>query len=729
MAAFARSLRFVVLIAFLTPAIQLAGTPIQAQTPLQNGSSWTGVVEAQRWQYFTVDVKDWHSFLSLTRAGLFGSQVPQVYIRYGAMPTLTVFDKRLTVSSPTNQLTVTNKTNPKLKTGRYFVGLYSTKRIQAQLSCMLATQVATQPGMGAIPHGTGTVFRVWAPNATSVHVAGDFNSWNGDVAAMRSEGNGNWSIDYRNARTNQQYKYVIRNGANTMWRTDPREENITNSVGNSIIFDPTFSWTDSGFQVPTWNEMVIYELHVGTLFDAPGGRPGNFASVISKLDHMQALGVNAIQLMPVHEFGGDFSWGYNPAHPFTVEEAYGGPLALKQFVNAAHQRGMAVLMDMVHNHYGPSDLQLWQFDGWSQNGKGGIYFYQDDRSSTPWGDTRPDYGRGEVRQYIRDNALMWLNDFHIDGLRWDSVLNMRSYSGGEIPDGWSLVQWVNNEIDASQPWKISIAEDLQDNAWITKDTGAGGAGFDSQWNAAFVHPVRAVIEPGSDNNRNMSDIKSAVEYKYSGDAFERVVYTESHDEVANGRSRVPETIWPGNAGSWFSRKRSTLGAALVMTSPGIPMMFQGQEFLEDGYFQDTDPLDWAKDSTYAGIKLMYTDLIKLRRNWFNNTRGLRGHNVNVFHVNHTDKVVAFHRWDQGGSGDDVVVVCNFRDQLRENYRIGLPQSGVWRVRFNSDWNGYSSDFGNVFSPDVTGENVAWDGMNFSGITKIAPYSVLILSKD
>ena len=123
--------------------------------------------------------------------------------------------------------------------------------------------------------------------------------------------------------------------------------------------------------------------------------------------------------MPVMEFAGDFSWGYNPAHIFAVESGYGGPDALKDLVKQAHRRGLALIVDVVYNHFGPSDLDLWQFDGWSENGKGGIYFYNDDRSSTPWGDTRPDYGRDEVRRFIHDNAMMWFYDFHVDGLRFD----------------------------------------------------------------------------------------------------------------------------------------------------------------------------------------------------------------------------------------------------------------------------------------------------------------------
>jgi 1,4-alpha-glucan branching enzyme len=433
--------------------------------------------------------------------------------------------------------------------------------------------------------------------------------------------------------------------------------------------------------------------------------------------------------MPINEFAGDFSWGYNPAFPFAVEGAYGGPNGFREFVNAAHEHNIAVLLDLCHNHYGPSDLDLWRFDGWWEDRFGGIYFYQDQRSDTQWGNTRPDFGRNEVRQYIRDNVLMWMEDFHVDGFRWDSVLNMRTYNFGELPDGWSLMQWINDEIDYRQPWCINIAEDLQSNPWITRDTYEGGAGFDSQWDADFVHPVREVIEGTYDNDRDMERIRWAVNHGYSSDSFSRVIYTESHDEVANGRSRVPETIWPGNAGSWFSKKRSTLGAALVMTSPGIPMIFQGQEILEDGYFQDSDPVDWSKLQTFGGIRLMYQDLIRLRRNWHNNTRGLQGHHVNCFHVNNNDKMVAFHRWERGGAGDDVIVICNFRDTTWNNYRIGLPRGGVWRVRFNSDWQGYSDDFGNFFSPDVTAENMGQDGLDFSGNVQIGPYSVLILSQD
>jgi 1,4-alpha-glucan branching enzyme len=595
-----------------------------------------------------------------------------------------------------------------------------------------STGPSQRPGQGAEVYGTGTMFRVWAPNASAVSVAGDFNGWSGTASPLFSEGgNGKWSADVEGAQEGHQYKYVIRYNGQDYWKNDPRARQVTNSVGNSIIRKDDFNW-QNGFSTPGFNEMVIYEMHIGTFNDQPGWGPGSFQSAIQKLDHIQNLGINMVKVMPISEFGADFSWGYNPGHLFAPESAYGSPEDMKSFVDACHGRGIGVILDVVHNHWGPSDLATWQYDGWSQwPDKGGIYFFQDWRSSTPWGDTRPDYGRGEVREFIRDHCLYFLNVYRVDGLRWDSTVNIRTQNnggGGDIPEGWSLMQWVNNEVNATQPWKISIAEDLQNNEFLVKDTGAGGAGFDAQWDAQFVHPIRRnVIEQG-DGSRNMYEVRDALYHYYNGWAFHRVIYTESHDEVANGHARVPEEIWPGNAGSWFSKKRSTLGGAIVMTAPGIPMIFMGQEFLEDGYFSDTDPLDWNKKTTFAGINTMYGDLIKLRRNWFNNTRGLRGNNINVFHVNDSNKLIAYHRWDSGGQGDDLVMVANFSTQGFSSYNIGMPQWGNWHVIFNSDWNGYSGDFGNFNSYDTFANNGGRDGLPYNANVGIGPYSLIILSQ-
>ena len=225
----------------------------------------------------------------------------------------------------------------------------------------------------------------------------------------------------------------------------------------------------------------------------------------------------------------------------------------------------------------------------------------------------------------------------------------------------------------------------------------------------------------------MIDVADAIRHAYDADHLTRVIYTESHDEVANGSARVPEEIWPGNADSWHSKKRSTLGAALVMTAAGIPMLFQGQEFLEDMWFHDGDPVDWDKRGRFPGIVQLYRDLIRLRRT-DPATRGLRGRNSNVFHVNDWDKLVAFHRWADGGPGDDVVIVANFANRSYAGYRIGFPRPGSWRVRFNSDWSGYDPEFGNHPGFDVDAAPDPHDGLPASASLPIGPYTALILSQ-
>ncbi|MCB2154630.1 alpha amylase C-terminal domain-containing protein [bacterium] len=586
--------------------------------------------------------------------------------------------------------------------------------------------------MGAIPYDGGVTFRVWAPNADTVSVAGQFNGWSSSSNLLSPEDGGMWSADVAAAEAGDQYKYVIKTDGDTMWRTDPRAGAVVNSVGNGIIVDQdSFNWT-ADFTMPSWNETIIYEMHVGTFYSPTGGTPSSWYYATQKLDHLADLGINMIEVMPINEFAGDHSWGYNPAHLFAPESAYGSVHDMKNFINEAHKRGIGVMIDVVYNHWGPSDLDTayWCFDGPCYD-NGGIYFYDDWRAVTEWGDTRPNYGRSEVRDFISDNAYFWLNEFNADGLRWDSTSNIRTQNsggGGDIGDGWWTMQIANDRIDGTWPEKLIIAEDMLNNEWLTKTTGAGGAGFDSQWDSSFVHTIRNVIITGSDSNRNMWDVYDMLVHGYNNEPFQRVIYTESHDEVANGKARVPEEIWPGNSDSWFSRKRSTAGAALLFTAPGIPMIFQGQEFLEDGWFHDDDPLDWSKRTTQSGIYALYRDLVHLRRNIDGTTRGLTGEGLNIHHVNDGAKVIAYHRWMNGGEGDDVVVVINFSATSFTEYRVGFPRAGAWHARFNSDDSDYGADFTNLGNTFVETEDIDRDGMGQSAKFTLRPYTAIIFSQ-
>lgn len=593
-----------------------------------------------------------------------------------------------------------------------------------------ATANLPVPGMGAIPHDGGSTFRVWAPNAERVEVKLIRQGKRDRKYELSHESDGYWASFVTGAVSGDGYKFVVHGSAGKLERIDPYARSVTNSVGHGIIYDTSaFDWQGDDFSLPPHNELVIYEMHIGS-FNAPDGT-GSLSDALAQLAHLQHLGINAIQIMPVAEFAGDMSWGYNPANIFAVETAYGGPDGLKTFVRECHKRGIAVILDVVYNHFGPSDLDLWQFDGWSENGGGGIYFYNDHRSSTPWGHTRPDYGRGPVRQFIRDNALMWINEYHMDGLRFDMTLYIRSINGSggdDIADGWSLMQWINDEVRSSGKPKITIAEDLRSVEAMTGETVHGGAGFNAQWDAQFVHPVRAAVIASNDADRSMQAVRDLIAHRYNGDAFRRVIYSESHDEVANGRARVPHEINPDDSKGWFAQKRSTLAAALMFTAPGIPMLFQGQEFLQGEWFRDDVPLDWHLKDDFRGIVRLYRDLVKLRRNAGGFSKGLIAQNVGVFHINDADKMLAFQRWDKHGAGDDVVVVMNFSAAPRNSYRIGFPGEGEWKLRLNSDSHHYSADFQNTHSDNAVASAIPYDGMPASAEINIAPYSFLIFSQ-
>ena len=590
--------------------------------------------------------------------------------------------------------------------------------------------IQKSPGMGAVLNEGVTTFRVWAPNADKVFVTGTFNDWNDKSLEMQLEENGYWATTTDNANEGDEYKFIIHNGEQVLHRNDPYAFELTNSNGNSIIKTLDFDWEGDDFIIPSWNSLVIYELHVGTFNRKSPDAVGTFDDVIEKLEYIKGLGINCIELLPVAEFAGGISWGYNPAHPFAIEQDYGGPDGLARLVKAAHKLGIAIIMDVVYNHFGPSDVDLWQFDGWSENDKGGIYFYNDHRSSTPWGDTRPDYGRDEVRQYLRDNALMWIEKYHCDGLRLDATAYIRYEDGGlgddaVIEEGNQMMREINQELKEKYPHILTIAEDLKGQEIVTNDIEDGGIGYGSQWDMNFVHPVREVLTSVSDDSRDLQAVADALACTYSGDVFRRIVYTESHDEVANGKARVPEEIQPGDAESQFAKKRALLGIVLTLTAPGIPMLFQGQEFIEDEYFQDTEGLDWDKQYRLKGISRLVGDIIKLRTGFYDGTDGLRGQHLTIVHLNVETKILAYIR---GGENEQpVLVILNFSNADYGDYGIGIDEGTNWQLRINSVWKGYDNDFSDTDVENLRIEEAETDDRAWTGKLDIPGYAALIYS--
>lgn len=584
----------------------------------------------------------------------------------------------------------------------------------------------TKKNVGAIAKRSGVSFRVWAPFAESVAVTGAFNNWG--ESPLLSEPDGYWSAYIPGAKAGQEYKFIMKNADKIYHRNDPRALHFITSAGNSVIANSSFDWEDDAFVPIPIEQQVIYEIHVGTFNRPDPAITGTFRDVCDKLDYLAGLGVNMIELMPINSMLMDRGWGYAIDYIFAVESLYGGRHGFLQFVKAAHKRGIGVILDVVYNHFGPDNsLDLWQFDGWNENGTGGIYFYNDWRAATPWGNTRPDFGRQEVRQYILDNVRMWMHDCRVDGLRVDSTIFIRNTKGNnndpstDLPDGWYLLQQINSLAKKINPLAITIAEDVADNEYIVKSVKDGGAGFSSQWELGFPQSLREALSSSNPNEINFSKICGELSRRYNNDAFQRVIYTDSHDSAANGSSRLWELIAPGKADGLFARKQSLLAAALLLTAPGIPMLFQGQEFMEGGSFNDWQGLDWTKASRHAGIIEAYKHIIILRKNLSGLSAGLTGRDINLIHIDEDNKVLAYHRWKNGGPKDDVVVVVNFGDRLHKIYAMNFPRNGTWHVQFNSSWKGYCQDFKEVSVPDVV---VATGG----GTLILPPSTVIILSQ-
>jgi 1,4-alpha-glucan branching enzyme len=603
--------------------------------------------------------------------------------------------------------------------------------------CALASAAQAQssrPGWGSTPYqgasGTGVTFRVWAPNATNVAVAGQFNSWSTTATPLGKEltngaWTGVWSQDVSSASTGQQYKYVIGYDGSAIWKHDPQSRLVTSSGSgsgaNDIIYDPTaFNWNGDSLTPPALSNLVVYELHMGT-FPA-STTPNRFIAATNKLDYLKSLGVNAVEVMPIAEFPGGNSWGYNPAQIFAVDNSdYGGADAFKTFVHACHLRGLAVLLDVVHNHYGPSNLDMWNFDGWSGSGPigGGIYFWESDTNLeiTPYADTRPNFSSPQVCSFIQGSFTMWLSEYHVDGFRWDTPnLMMHDNDGNYIPAASTLIDDINEMIHTNYIGKISIAEDVYDYD-----------DFDSAWDTQYPYAVTPVLTNVVDANRDMSTIVNAVQYnvRYGGNAGPgRVAFLESHDVVGdlNSGVRLVTSIDPATPNSYRARKLSTLGAAVTMTAPGVPMIFQGQEMLENQAFDSSLNVDWSKTNTYSYIVQFYRDLIGARRDLKGYTPGLEGDQFALLEEDNNKKLVAFHRWKSSAPYQDAVVVANFATNT-VNYTLTFPYSGTWYVHLNSDSTHYGPDYGNVGSSAVTA-----GGSSVQATVTVGPYSVLILSQ-
>jgi 1,4-alpha-glucan branching enzyme len=606
--------------------------------------------------------------------------------------------------------------------------------------------------VGSIPYPPGgpyegVSFRVWAPHASAVSVK---DPTSGRSAALSSQGSsGYWCLDVPGADVNQKYDYMITTpGFGTVTRRDPNARMVTSGHnGHSITYDPTtYVWHDQNFTPPPLNKLVIYEMDTGQFNAGPSGW-GTFQSSISKLGHISGMGFNAVELLPVTQFDGIHGNPYGPTDQYAVDnDQYGGPDHFKAFVDACHQQGLAVILDVVHNHWGPFDTGAFDFDGWhSTTYPGGIYFYDDlsasgDRYDPPWG-PRPDYGYPVVKNYIVGQIAMWFDEYHADGLRWDSVSNIyNAWSGGlgknpntgkpgvYLPEGINMLRTVN----ATWPQSFKIAEDLSFSSKQSFDTvpiSDGGLGFDSQWNATLGYFVRKDFPSAA---IKLADVVSGMTSTFNSVYLQSVAYVESHNELTTANSRLYQLVDPLNPTSRTARKKATLAAGILFTSPEVPMIFQGDEFLDPSWLDNKTTLDWTNAETWAGIVQLYGNLVKLRTNEAGSSPGLSDPDLNIYQQDKSNNVLVYDRYSKSAAGvDDVVVIANLSGTaFNGGYKIGVPYGGTWHVFLNSDSTAYSSDFGNVGpSGPVTAVKSPYAGQPYSATIPIGDYSVLVLSRE
>jgi 1,4-alpha-glucan branching enzyme len=325
---------------------------------------------------------------------------------------------------------------------------------------------------------------------------------------------------------------------------------------------------------------------------------------------------------------------------------------------------------------------------------------------------------------LRGAATAWLYEYRGDGMRVDSVSNIRAVDGnGTTPGGKDILLGMNGVLHAAGA--LSIAEDLKGYDAITKSAKDGGFDFDAQWDG-FGYDVTGVLTAASDDARDLGVIDRVLHGGYAGDPFARLMYTETHDIVGNGGARLPARIDPADPSSYAARKRSMLGSVLLMTTPGMPMLFMGQESLATAPFDSAPGPLAAPTAAGQKVRVFYKDMIALRRNLGGGAAGLAETGVDALHRNDTNKVIAYRR--SGASGQDVVVVLNLRNTAYTRYDVGVPAGGTWRIRLDTDSTAYGDDFGGGQSGDVTAIAQTKDGHSFTLPVKLGAYSAVVFSR-
>jgi 1,4-alpha-glucan branching enzyme len=524
-------------------------------------------------------------------------------------------------------------------------------------SAWLARQHAPdeEAALGAVPSAHGTSFRLWAPRASSVVVKVEPVE-----VELERDLSGVFSGFAAGIGAGDAYQYFITGPGIATARCDPRTRALS-PEGLAVVPPAKETWPEQRFTLPPLNELIICQLHVGT-FNASAGSIGTFDSVRARLRYLSELGVTAVLLQPIAEFPDPeptrASPGYGASHLFAVKRAYGGPKQLRQLVDQAHAEGIAVLLEVVYTHLSPQGNVLWNFDG--ESADGGSYY--EGSLASPWGQS-PAFWKAEVRQFISDNARMWLQEYGIDGLYFCGGLGSNVGEPGHL-----LLAEMCRDLRATFDPVLAV-EALQGEPALATQLG-----LDAVHDVGFTKTVRQAMVQSLESKADVFALRQALWGPTSGRSpSQRLVSSETFDAVSADQQRLPklssEIDGPGVA-------CSAIAAVITFTAPGIPLFYQGQELMADDPRVAEAPLDWSENGWFFEL---FRRLVHLRRD----QPALRDSHINVFHLHQEPQIVAFHRWSSGSGRDDVIVVLNLGQRHFPSYLIGAPYPGPWVVHVNT----------------------------------------------
>jgi 1,4-alpha-glucan branching enzyme len=590
---------------------------------------------------------------------------------------------------------------------------------------------------------TGTSFAVWAPNAQGVRVTGDFDGWTGWAHPMRVLGStGVWELFVPGIDAGTRYKFRIL-GRDGRWRdkADPMAFRTEIPPATASVVDvATHEWGDGEWMAarpqrkPHAEPMSVYEVHLGSWRQGLGYREIAHQLV----EYLGDTGFTHVELLPVaeHPFGG--SWGYQVTSYYAPTSRFGTPDDFRYFVDVLHQHGYGVIVDWVPAHFPRDEWALAKFDG------SALYEHADPRrgEQPDWGTLVFDFGRKEVRNFLVANALYWLEEFHVDGLRVDAVASMlyldysrkdgqwlpNVHGGRENLDAVAFLQEMNATVYKEHPGVVTIAE--ESTAWpgVTRPTHLGGLGFGFKWNMGWMHDTldyigRDPIYRGYHHNQ----MTFSLMYAFS----ENFVLPISHDEVVHGKGSLWERQ-PGDAWNKAAGIRALL--AYMWAHPGKQLLFMGGEFGQEREWSEQRSLDWhlLEDPLHGGIKTLVGDMNRAyRANSALWTKDVSPEGFSWIDANDSGgNVLSFLRHGVDADGKQTVLACvaNFSGTPKPDYRVGLPFGGRWREVLNTDAQNYGgSGVGNLGAVDA--EARMWHGRPASAVLQLPPAGVLWLEPE